>query len=85
MVAPVPIENGTQVGILVASSTSIFIAAFFVGLRLLSKHINSGFDYSDYCMVAALVSLSYSPLSYGRSINLGPSCATPGFTLVVWC
>ncbi|KAF2204466.1 hypothetical protein GQ43DRAFT_446691 [Delitschia confertaspora ATCC 74209] len=55
MVKSVPIENSGQVGILVASSVSIFIAALSVGLRLLAKRISSRFDYSDYCIIAALV------------------------------
>jgi hypothetical protein len=50
----VPIENGNQVGILVTSGGSIFIAAVSVGLRLIAKFIGVGFDHSDYCIVAAL-------------------------------
>jgi hypothetical protein len=53
----VPIENGAQVGILVTSSISIFIAAFSVALRIVAKIIGFGFDLSDYCILAALVSL----------------------------
>lgn len=55
MVQTVPIENGNQVGILVASTFSIFIAALSVGLRLVAKRISTGVDYSDWCIIAALV------------------------------
>lgn len=58
MTTTVPIENGKQVGILVTSSISIGIVAVSVGLRLAAKKIGFGFDYSDYCIVAALVRLS---------------------------
>jgi len=55
MVKPVPIENGKQRAILVASSLSIFFAALCVGLRLVAKKMSSRFNYSDYFIVAALV------------------------------
>lgn len=55
MVMKVPIENGRQVGVLVASSISIFIAAVSVGLRLVAKRLSTGLDYSEYCIIAALV------------------------------
>jgi hypothetical protein len=55
MTMTVPIENANQVGILVSSSISIFIATISVLLRLVAKKIGFGFDYSDYCIVAALV------------------------------
>lgn len=51
----IPIENSGQIGIIVGSTLSIFIAAIFVFLRLVAKHISSGLDYSEYCIVAALV------------------------------
>jgi hypothetical protein len=40
---------------LVASTISIVIAAVSVGLRLIAKRMSSGLDYSEYCIVAALV------------------------------
>jgi hypothetical protein len=55
MESRIPIENNAQVGILVASSVSIFIAAVSVGLRLLAKRLAGGLDYSEYCIIAALV------------------------------
>jgi hypothetical protein len=51
----IPVENGNQVGILVTSALSILIAAISVCLRLMAKNIGLGFDYSDYCILAALV------------------------------
>jgi hypothetical protein len=51
----IPIENGNQVGILVTSAISIFIAAVSVCLRLVAKAIGLGYDYSDYCIMIALV------------------------------
>ena len=59
MVNPVPIENGLQVGTLAASSISIALVVVTVGLRLLAKSLSAGFDYSDYCIVGALVSIHY--------------------------
>ncbi|KAF9697828.1 hypothetical protein EKO04_004378 [Ascochyta lentis] len=50
----VPIENGGQIGILIASAVSIFTVVFFVSLRLIAKWIGSRLDYSDYCIIAAL-------------------------------
>jgi hypothetical protein len=58
----VPIENGAQVGILVTSAISIFIAAFSVALRIVAKIIGFGFDLSDYCILAALVSENSYPV-----------------------
>ena len=55
MTSIVPIENSGQVGVLVASAIAIFIVVLFVGLRLIAKRIGSRLDYSDYCIVAALV------------------------------
>lgn len=55
MVKPVPIENGHQVGLLVTSAISIFMAAASVGLRLLAKRINGRFSWDDYCIIAAVV------------------------------
>jgi hypothetical protein len=52
---PVPIENGNQIAILASSIISIVIAAVSVGLRLAAKFMGCGFDYSDYCILAALV------------------------------
>lgn len=57
MISTIPIENSGQVGILVASAISIFIVLLFVGLRLAAKQIGSRLDYSDYCIIAALVSI----------------------------
>jgi hypothetical protein len=55
MVVNVPIENSNQVGILVASSLSIALVTVTVGLRLVAKRLSAGLDYSDYCIVGALV------------------------------
>ena len=55
MTSIVPIENSGQVGVLVASAIAIFIVVLFVGLRLIAKRIGSRLDYSDYCIIAALV------------------------------
>ena len=52
----VPIENGRQVGMLAISAVSIATAVVFVGLRLVAKSMGNRIDYSDYCIVAALVS-----------------------------
>ncbi|KAH8655219.1 hypothetical protein BX600DRAFT_482824 [Xylariales sp. PMI_506] len=52
---PIPIENGGQVGVLVASALCIFISGSFVVLRLVSKKIlGRSFDPSDYCIIFAL-------------------------------
>ncbi|PSN59357.1 hypothetical protein BS50DRAFT_626789 [Corynespora cassiicola Philippines] len=51
----VPIENGAQVGIIVVSTISIFIVAVSVGLRLVAKQISKKMDYSDYCILVALL------------------------------
>jgi hypothetical protein len=50
-----PIENNGQLGLLAASAISIFIATVFVVLRLIAKHMGTRIDYSDYCIVVALV------------------------------
>ncbi|KAH7130091.1 hypothetical protein B0J11DRAFT_243866 [Dendryphion nanum] len=55
MTTTVPIENSGQVGLLVSSSISIFIVVVAVILRLIAKHIASKLDYSDYCIVGALI------------------------------
>jgi hypothetical protein len=55
MMETIPIENGQQVSILVTSSISILIAIVSVGLRLVAKSIGNRIDYSDYCIIAALV------------------------------
>lgn len=55
MTQMIPIENSRQVGILVASSISILIAAASVGLRLVAKSIWNRFDCSDCCIIAALL------------------------------
>ncbi|CAN9352634.1 hypothetical protein CC77DRAFT_1063291 [Alternaria alternata] len=52
----IPIENYLQVWTLALSGASIAIAWIAVILRLVAKHIRRKFDYSDYCIVAALVS-----------------------------
>jgi hypothetical protein len=51
----IPIENSGQIGVLVASSISIFIATVSVGLRIIAKRLTGGLDYSEYCIIAALV------------------------------
>jgi len=51
----IPIENGQQVGILATSCISILIVIVAVGLRLAAKRIANRIDYSDYCILAALV------------------------------
>lgn len=51
----VPIENSGQVGIIAASSVSIFLATSLVALRLVAKRISVEIDYSDYCIVLGLV------------------------------
>lgn len=58
MLGTIPIENGQQVSVLVTSSISIFIAVVFVGLRLVAKRIRNRIDYSDYCILVALVGLN---------------------------
>lgn len=65
--SPIPIENSAQVGILVASSVSIFIASIAVFLRLIAKRMAGGLDYSEYCIIAALVCL---PLRFGLFVSL---------------
>jgi hypothetical protein len=64
-----PIENNLQAWILALSSISIALSWVAVILRLIAKHIRKRFDYSDYCIVAALV-LHYSfPLTTLFSIR----------------
>lgn len=53
----VPIENSRQIGVLVTGSISIFIATVAVGLRIIAKCIGFGFDWSDFCILTALVHL----------------------------
>ena len=57
MTVAIPIENSKQVSILVLSSVSIVLATVCVGLRLVAKTISNRLDYSDYCIIAALVCL----------------------------
>jgi hypothetical protein len=58
----VPIENSNQVGIIAASTVSMFLATSLVALRLLAKRLGSGVDYSDYCIVLALVQYTLGSL-----------------------
>jgi hypothetical protein len=62
----VPIDNSNQVGVIAASSVSLFLATTLVALRLLAKRMGAGVDYSDYCIVLALVKYSWVPLLYNR-------------------
>jgi hypothetical protein len=55
MTEMISIENGQQVSIMVTSSISILIAIVSVGLRLVARSIGNKIDYSDYCIIAALV------------------------------
>ena len=55
MVKAVPIENSRQIGVIVSAVIGIVLATVFVILRLVAKRMSSGFDYSDYCVLAALV------------------------------
>ena len=55
MAVMVPIENGEQIGSLVTSSISILMVIVAVGLRLVAKRIANRIEYSDYCILAALV------------------------------
>ena len=48
-------ENGQQVSIIVTSSIYILIAFVSVGLRLVARSIGNRIDYSDYCIIVALV------------------------------
>lgn len=52
----IPIENGRQLSIVIASSISISIAVIAVGLRLAAKRIRNRVDGSDWCIVVACVS-----------------------------
>ena len=69
----IPIENYLQVWILALSGASIAIAWIAVILRLVAKHIRRKFDYSDYCIVAALVPHYSSILQ--RSVTVEVSIA----------
>ncbi|CAN9149473.1 unnamed protein product [Alternaria alternata] len=69
----IPIENYLQVWILALSGASIAIAWIAVILRLVAKHIRRKFDYSDYCIVAALV--PYHVSISQRSVKLETSIA----------
>ncbi|KAH4002440.1 hypothetical protein HBI13_137840 [Parastagonospora nodorum] len=51
----VSIENGIQVGILITSSVPIMIATAAVTLRIIGKCIGFEFDWSDLCILTALV------------------------------
>jgi len=53
----VPIESSQQIGVLVTGSISILIATVAVGLRITAKCIGFGFDWSDFCILTALVCL----------------------------
>lgn len=55
MTGMIPIENGQQVSIVVISFISILLAIVSVGLRLVARSIGNKIDYSDYCIIAALV------------------------------
>ncbi|KAF1942905.1 hypothetical protein EJ02DRAFT_421705 [Clathrospora elynae] len=55
MTIPVAIQNAKHIGVLITSSMSILIATVSVGLRLIAKCIGNRIDYSDYCIVAALL------------------------------
>jgi hypothetical protein len=73
-----PIENNGQIGLLAASAISISIAAVFVVLRLIAKHMGTRIDYSDYCIVVALVSnlesLYFDPrLTWPIAVQYGAS------------
>lgn len=48
-------ENGQQVSIIVTSSIYILIAFVSVGLRLVARSIGNRIDYSDYCIIVALL------------------------------
>ena len=69
----IPIENYLQVWTLALSGASIAIAWIAVILRLVAKHIRRKFDYSDYCIVAALV--PYHVSISQRSVTLEASIA----------
>jgi hypothetical protein len=49
------IENEHQVAVIVTSGLCIVIPALAVGLRFIAKTMRGSHDYSDYCIVAALV------------------------------
>jgi hypothetical protein len=68
-----PIENNLQAWILALSGVSIVLSWVAVILRLIAKHIRKRFDYSDYCIVAALVLHHSSPPQ--RSFPLEASIA----------
>ncbi|XP_014550951.1 hypothetical protein COCVIDRAFT_20708 [Bipolaris victoriae FI3] len=55
MTGMISIENGQQVSITVTSFISILIAIVSVGLRLVARSIGNKIDYSDYCIIAALL------------------------------
>jgi hypothetical protein len=67
MAKSMAIENNDQVAVLVTSGLCIVIPALAVGLRFIAKTMRGGHDYSDYCIVAALVcvqTLERSKYSY---------------------
>ena len=70
MTKAVPIENGLQVGTLVASAISVALVVVSVGLRLLAKSLSAGFDYSDYCIVGALVRLPFFDIFFNQELRL---------------
>jgi hypothetical protein len=51
----IPFENNLQVGIILLSTFSILLAVVAVVLRLIARHMKKKIDYSDYCIIAALV------------------------------
>jgi hypothetical protein len=51
----IPIENKYQVNIFIICSLSIVIATVPVILRLIAKNISKRLDYSDYCIIVALL------------------------------
>lgn len=55
MAKSIAIENKDQLAVLVTSSLCIVIPALAVGLRFIAKAMRGGYDYSDYCIAAALV------------------------------
>ena len=67
-----PIENNLQAWILALSGVSIALSWVAVILSLIAKNIRKRFDYSDYCIVAALVlyySFSITTLFSTRGID----------------
>ncbi|EMD94917.1 hypothetical protein COCC4DRAFT_147322 [Bipolaris maydis ATCC 48331] len=63
----IPIENGRQLSIVIASSISISIAVIAVGLRLAAKRIRNRVDGSDWCIVVACL---WNAALHGTCISL---------------